>query len=291
MTALPVDMFNLTLQGMREVLQSATKSPEKGAAGDLDQNEKTQKLNELMKKIEDLRNKIAADVQKGDMGAIMADMKEILAIEKEIESLIGPTLSSPSPAVAGASSGFPFGGQAGAPSFGGTPAASGARDAGAAQGSPSAPINLSGDDKKTADFINSYLAKKGSPAAGKGAGEMMVKYGKQYNVDPLILLAIAGQETQWGKTGIGVNGMLGVGAYDSDPNNATRNPTFSGIENQIRKGAETFAKLRAKGGASAGDSIAAQVAAANKAGWATDSNWHKGVAALYAQIAQAASGY
>ncbi|MDQ7825975.1 MAG: hypothetical protein RDV48_24445 [Candidatus Eremiobacteraeota bacterium] len=143
---------------------------------------------------------------------------------------------------------------------------------------------LQGDDKKTADFINKYLEKKGSPAAGKEAGEMMVKYGKQYGVDPMALLAIAGQETQWGKAGIGVNGMLGVGAYDSDPNNATRNKKFSGIENQIRLGAETFAKLRAKGGASAKDSLSRQFDAVNKAGWATDQNWHNGCSSIYDSI-------
>jgi hypothetical protein len=146
---------------------------------------------------------------------------------------------------------------------------------------------LQGNDKKTADYIDQYLTKKGSPAAGKNAGEMMVKYGKQYGVDPLALLSIAGQETQYGKLGVGVNGMLGVGAYDSDPNNATRNKAFSGVENQIRRGAETFARLRAKGGSSANDSMAAQLAAVNKAGWATDKNWHNGVSSIYSQILKA----
>jgi hypothetical protein len=143
---------------------------------------------------------------------------------------------------------------------------------------------LQGDDKKTADAINQYLTKKGSPAADKNAGELMVKYGKQYGVDPRALLAIAGQETQYGKLGVGVNGMLGVGAYDNDPNNSTRNKAFSGVETQIRRGAETFARLRAKGGASANDSMSAQLAAVNKAGWATDRNWHNGVSSIYNQI-------
>ncbi len=149
---------------------------------------------------------------------------------------------------------------------------------------------LQGDDKKTADFINQYLHKKGSPAAGKEAGEMMVKYGKQYGVDPLALLSIAGQETAWGKTGIGVNGMLGVGAYDSDPNNATRNKAFSGIENQIRRGAETFARLRAKGGGNASQSPGDQFAAVNKGGWATDKNWYKGCSSIYQQILKQLGG-
>ncbi len=139
-------------------------------------------------------------------------------------------------------------------------------------------------DKDMAAYIDNFLAEKGSPAAGTGAGEMMVKYGKENNVDPLVLLAIAGQETQWGQTGIGVNGMLGVGAYDSNPNNATTNPTFAGVENQIRVGAKTFANLREKGGASASDDMATQTAAVNSAGWASDQNWHNGVDKLYNQI-------
>ena len=156
---------------------------------------------------------------------------------------------------------------------------------------PIPPINLQGNDKKEADFINNYLASKKSPAASDHAGELMVQYGKKYNVDPLMLLSIAGQETNFGKTGIGANGMLGVGAYDSNPNNATTNPTFAGVANQIRVGAETFANLRAKGGSSASDSVANQAAAVNRAGWATDPNWHNGVAAEYSQISQAAQNY
>jgi hypothetical protein len=117
---------------------------------------------------------------------------------------------------------------------------------------------------------------------------MMVKYGKEYDVDPLVLLSIAGQETNYGKAGIGVNGMLGVGAYDSDPNNATRNPKFSGLENQIKVGAQTFANLREKGGSSSDASIADQTAAVNKAGWATDQNWHNGVTSIYNSIANKA---
>ena len=74
---------------------------------------------------------------------------------------------------------------------------------------------------------------------------------------------------------------MGVGAYDSDPNNATRNSKFSGVENQINVGARTFANLRAKGGSSADASIAEQTSAVNKAGWATDQNWHKGVTSIY----------
>lgn len=180
------------------------------------------------------------------------------------------------------------GGAAPAGGANGANGANGVDGTNAANGPASANIKLTADDQKVADFINNYLEEKDSPAAGQGAGEMMVKYGKEYDVDPLVLLSIAGQETNYGKAGIGVNGMLGVGAYDNDPNNATRNPAFSGVEMQIKRGAETFARLREKGGSSSDASIADQTAAVNKAGWATDQNWHNGVTQIYNQIANKA---
>jgi hypothetical protein len=161
---------------------------------------------------------------------------------------------------------------------------------GSSQGGSCSPVpnpQLSGDDAKTAQYIDDYLAKKNSPAAGKNAGELMVYYGKKYDVDPIILLSICGQETQFGKTGIGVNGMMGVGAYDNDPQNACRNPEFSGVAKQIEVGAKTFAHLRAKGGSSSKDPISVQTAAVNRAGWATDAGWHNGVDRMYRQIANA----
>ena len=182
----------------------------------------------------------------------------------------------------------PVSGGGGSSPASGANGANGANGTNATNGAGSVNIKLTADDQKVAKFIDDYLEKHDSPAAGQGAGEMMVKYGKEYDVDPLVLLSIAGQETQYGKTGIGVNGMLGVGAYDSDPNNATRNPKFSGIENQIKVGAQTFAKLREKGGATSEDSIAKQTEAVNKAGWATDQNWHNGVTSIYNSIAQQA---
>jgi hypothetical protein len=84
--------------------------------------------------------------------------------------------------------------------------------------------------------------------------------------------------------------MLGVGAYDSDPNNATRNKAFSGIENQIRRGAETFARLRSRGGGNASQSLGDQFAAVNKGGWATDRNWYKGCSSIYQQILKQING-
>lgn len=142
-------------------------------------------------------------------------------------------------------------------------------------------------DKKTASFIDKWLRKEHSPAAGHGIGKLMVKYGKKYKIKPLVLLAIAGHETGYGKLGIGVRGMLGVGAFDADPNNATRNPHFSGADKQVMLGAETFANLRSRGGASSRSSIRDQVAAVNRGGWATDPNWHNGVMFFYDKIRHA----
>ncbi|NDD28325.1 MAG: hypothetical protein EB084_08695, partial [Proteobacteria bacterium] len=182
---------------------------------------------------------------------------------------------------------------------GGGPGAGGPRGtggAGEAAGAPdtatvSPPPELQGNDQRMADFINKYLQDQRSPAANQHAGEMMVKYGKQYKVDPMALLAVAGHETQFGKTGIGVRGMLGVGAYDANPRNAVNNPGFSGVENQIRRGAQTFAKLRARGGSGPNDAMGRQLAAVNRGGWATDRNWHNGVSAMYNKVSRAANQY
>lgn len=167
-----------------------------------------------------------------------------------------------------------------------------ARNGAKAPGAGSAPgsgDNTAPSIANTADgqAIDKYLSKQGSKAGDAKFGELAQKYGQQYDVDPLILLAIAGHETRFGTTGVGLNGLLGVGAYDSDPNNSTRNAKFSGVEQQLKVGAETFANLRKKGGASASDSIDKQTAAVNKAGWASDPNWHSGVNQMYRQVKQA----
>ncbi len=211
------------------------------------------------------------------------NMQQMMQLLVEMFKMLQQVMASNTGTGSAGSYGVP-GGSSPISGSGGSSPVSESSGTGAASSAP-----LTGDDQAKAQFIDEYLGQKGSPAAGQGAGAMMVKYGKEYNVDPFILLAIAGQETQWGKTGIGVNGMLGVGAYDSDPNNATRNPTFSGVENQIKKGAQTFAKLRDKAGCSPSASVAEQTSAVNKAGWATDQNWHVGVTKIYNQIAGAAS--
>ncbi|MBI2252108.1 MAG: glucosaminidase domain-containing protein [Armatimonadetes bacterium] len=146
----------------------------------------------------------------------------------------------------------------------------------------SLPISLKKNDQKLANFINNYLISKGSPAANKGAGEWMVYYGKKYHVDPLILLSIGAHETGLGSLGVGVRKMLGVGAYDNNPDGAT---PYDGLEKQIKYGAITFSNLRKISGISQDASLSTQLLAVNRAGWASDSKWHKGVAQHYNKIA------
>lgn len=144
-----------------------------------------------------------------------------------------------------------------------------------------APVAFKGGDAGMAKWIDNYLAQKGSPAAGRSAGSMFVKYAKKYNIDPMVLLAISQHETNHGKLGVGMRKMLGVGAYDSNPNGRTK---YDGLENQIKYGAITFNNLRRRGGATPNSSIAQQLKAVNRAGWATDKKWHLKVLNHYNRI-------
>lgn len=283
--------------------------------------EKQKELEEIQEKINENKEKLNEANQKGDFKEMASLTKELgqlnneaKALEEEIANLQQGMANTPQSSGGNTGGGTPatsgvspaYGGGTPAASGGGTPAYGGgvptqggtsvpqtgntgtgntARNNTTEKSStanPTTPTNLKGDDKKTAEFINDYLAKKDSPAAGKGAGEMMVEAGKKYNVDPLVLLSIAGHETGFGKLGVGMNKMLGVGAYDSNPNGKT---PYDGLENQIYSGAKTFSNLRSKGGSSADAGIADQLAAANKAGWATDQGWAGKVANWYQKIA------
>ncbi|MBI3927797.1 MAG: glucosaminidase domain-containing protein [Armatimonadetes bacterium] len=141
------------------------------------------------------------------------------------------------------------------------------------------PAELAGNDKKLAEFIEGQLA--GSPAEGKGLGSHFVAAGRKYEVDPLALTAIARHETGYGKLGVGLRKMLGVGAYDANPNGRTK---FDGAVNQIYSGAKTFSNLRRKGGSNAQAPLGQQLSAVNRAGWATDRGWHGKVAGHYNKI-------
>jgi len=147
------------------------------------------------------------------------------------------------------------------------------------------PVAFQGGDGAMSKFIDSHLAGRGSPAAGRGAGDLFTKYAKQYNIDPLVLVAISQHETNHGKLGVGIRKMLGVGAYDSNPNGRTK---YDGMENQIKYGAITFNNLRKRGGSNPNAPLAQQLSAVNKAGWATDKNWHKKVMGHYNKINQSA---
>lgn len=123
---------------------------------------------------------------------------------------------------------------------------------------------------------------QGSPLGGQGLGAHFVAAGKQYNVDPYALVAISKHETGFGSLGVGVRKHMGVGAWDKDPNAIT---PYDGALPQIYYGAKTFANLRHKGGSEFGAAMPAQLLAVNRAGWASDANWHLGVGRAYARLA------
>jgi peptidoglycan DL-endopeptidase CwlO len=101
------------------------------------------------------------------------------------------------------------------------------------------------------------------------------KYGQQYGVDPRLLLAIGGHETQWGTTGAGRPSQggyaLGYGVTDSGILSK-----YAGLQNQYRYGASTLAKW--------GVHSIQDVMAGKAARWATDPAWEKGVQSVYGSI-------
>lgn len=191
-------------------------------------------------------------------------------------------------APAGGGGGAPDGGGGGAaPVNGGgganTGGANGTDQVGGVQDTQQVPPELAGDDKKMAEFIESKLA--GTPLEGKGLGAHFVAAGKKNNVDPLALAAISKHETGHGKLGVGVAKHMGVGAFDSSPNTPRK---WDGAVNQIYSGAKTFANLRRKGGSNADAPLGQQLAAVNRAGWATDKSWHSKVGKAYNSYASSA---
>ena len=140
------------------------------------------------------------------------------------------------------------------------------------------------DKRSSSDLaakIDHYLEEQGSPAAG--SGHLFVESGEKHQVDPLLLLAIAGHETVFGTEGVGLDGMLGVGAYDDNPNNATEDPKFAGVANQLEVGAQTFEHWRSFYGSDSNDSIEHQTEVVGQK-WATDPQWAAGVMRHYAEI-------
>ncbi|WP_167815906.1 hypothetical protein [Methanocorpusculum sp. GPch4] len=274
-----------------------------------DAEKKQEKIKKLQEEIRQTETELQAALDKGDEAAANAAAGRLSTLVSDLQRLMGDkSTSAPdvgvqpadaggaaAPVDAGGAMAAPAGG--GAPMGGGAPAGGGAPMGGAApvggdapaaaagEAAPASetqvvPPELSEDDQKLAQFIETQL--EGSPAAGQGLGSHFVAAGRQNEVDPLALLAIAKHETGYGKLGVGLTKMLGVGAYDSNPNGKT---PFDGAVNQIYSGAKTFANLRSKGGSTAQDSLGNQLSAVNKAGWATDQSWHTKVASHYNTIA------
>lgn len=127
---------------------------------------------------------------------------------------------------------------------------------------------------------------QGTPLANQGLGAHFVAAGRQRNVDPMALVAISKHETNHGKLGVGIKKHMGVGAYDNNPNGRT---PFDGAVQQIYSGAKTFDNLRRKGGSNAGAPMSSQLAAVNRAGWATDRNWHSKVGRSYNTVVSRAN--
>src|SRR5215471_2431740 len=101
------------------------------------------------------------------------------------------------------------------------------------------------------------------------------RYGRQYGVDPRLLLAIGGHETQWGTTGAGRPSQggyaLGYGVTDSGILSK-----YAGLQNQYRYGAKTLAGW--------GVHSLADVMAGKASRWATDPAWEKGVQSVYGTL-------
>jgi hypothetical protein len=80
---------------------------------------------------------------------------------------------------------------------------------------------------------------------------------------------------------------MGVGAYDSSPDTPRQ---WDGAKSQIYSGAKTFADLRSKGGSNSKASMEQQLSAVNKAGWATDTEWHSKVGGRYGELSKKSGG-
>ncbi len=144
-------------------------------------------------------------------------------------------------------------------------------------------------DQKTADFLTRYIQTNGAKGLPDSIGESIVRTAQAHHMDPLLLAAIPGLETQWGRTGVGVKGMAGVGAYDNDPNNSVRNPVFSGLEKQINGAATAFENLRHRFGSNESKPILQQLRAANGhgRGYSTSTQWAGRVYGVYRNLLRA----
>ncbi|MEQ8169974.1 MAG: hypothetical protein ABRQ38_13865 [Candidatus Eremiobacterota bacterium] len=130
----------------------------------------------------------------------------------------------------------------------------------------------------TVEFINDWLRIKKSPGARLSLGDIMSDCSHDQNVDPFILLAIAAAETEYGKKGAGLDGLMGI-------------EDIEGPEEQIVEGAKLFSQLRENDETDEDAPVANQIIAVNRAGWCNDLNWHKSVFKYYQEIKRAWERY
>ncbi len=130
----------------------------------------------------------------------------------------------------------------------------------------------------TVEFINDWLRIKKSPGARLSLGEIMADCSHDQDVDPFILLAIAAAETEYGKKGAGLDGLMGI-------------EDIEGPEEQIVEGAKLFSQLRENDETDEDAPVANQIIAVNRAGWCNDLNWHKSVFKYYQEIKRAWERY
>lgn len=144
---------------------------------------------------------------------------------------------------------------------------------------PVLPFNIRSNDKKMANFINDYLSLKNSPVKNCNVGELMVKYGRKYGVDPLVLLAISAYETGYGKLKKDATKIIGL-----DFNGKEEQTSYNEIERQVHFGALNFRNMRLKAGLMRNDPLEFQLLKINRSGWSRNPGWHKGVLTNYSRI-------
>jgi murein DD-endopeptidase MepM/ murein hydrolase activator NlpD len=97
-------------------------------------------------------------------------------------------------------------------------------------------------------------------------------YANAKQIDPLVLVAIGKQETNWGQAGDGrLGNVLGVGSYDSGSTYK-----YAGIDGQLGEGSRLLASW--------GVHTIGDITAGKATDWATDPGWESGVAQWYGRL-------
>lgn len=121
--------------------------------------------------------------------------------------------------------------------------------------------------------IDHYLSRMGSPLAGQGAA--FVRSGRRWRVDPLLLVAIAGHESRFGKSAYRPFNAWGWGGMTFDSWSEGIETVAKGLrENYLDRGLTTVAEIGAK---------YAPIGAGNDP---TNLNqyWQSGVGRIYAEL-------